>query len=284
MSYYVKIFDSPRSNSLPQSLEMKTLDLKKEHQNFFSIYRYHNFTSVLSKLKDVRDSQVWVEYSGNPFANLVITLALLFRRNKIALDCHNSAIERSKGKLLRFLTSISYLKIMNLAFKVRIIVHNDAIQRKLRTASVVYTPNPALPEVASLPNKNDVLFLCSLNSDEPQDLILAVCTELHALGYKVKVTGNPNKNKLQDLTPYLFDSFLSYEDYLSYLYNSHLSVCLSERAETLLYAPREALVLGVKCLINDSQVNQDFYKDKCFYSPLSSEQLVANITRILDEA
>ena len=81
----------------------------------------------------------------------------------------------------------------------------------------------------------------------------------------------------------MFDEYLTYDEYLTEVSSSKLTVSLTERAETLLFAPREALVLGVKCLINDTPINREFYQKKVFYSPLDFNSLFKNIRNILEE-
>lgn len=262
---------------------MQTVNLKSVNRSLLSIYRPSNLRTVHNTLREIKSSEVWVEYSGNPFANIVILLILLYQRNYVKIDCHNSAIEYTKGKFSRFLISKLYLNIIRFLFPIELIVHNGEIQKKLKGSIVVYTPYPKLPKLSKRKTQNDVLFLCSLNKDEPLILISSICAELKKMGHVVRVTGNPEKNNYPKLDEYLFDTYPSYEQYLDELYNSRLSVCLSERNETLLYAPREAIVLGVNCLINGSQVNKDFYKRKCFYTSLNQQQILECITKILDE-
>jgi len=282
MNYYVKIFDSPRSNILPETYSAKTIDLKIENQSLFAIYKLQNLRRVWVKLRDVRRANVWVEYSGNVFSSIIISFFLMILKNSLTLDCHNSAIEHTKGKSLRHLMSLLYLKIVQLAFGFKIVVHNKAIKKKVRAATVVHTPFPILPKVEKKSIENDILFLCSLNADEPMLLIMHLCMKLNEIGYRVRITGDPEKASIDELKEFMFDGYLSYDEYLVEVYSSKLTVSLTERPDTLLFAPREAIVLGVKCLINDTYINRDFYQKKVFYSSLDFNSMLDNIQTILE--
>ena len=131
MEYYVKIFDSPRSSILPKAYSARSINLIRENQSLFAIYKVRNFRCIWTKLRHVRFADAWIEYSGNPFSNIIILLILLFHRNSITLDCHNSAIEYTTGKPLRHRISLCYLKLVELFFKIKIVVHNDAVKKKL---------------------------------------------------------------------------------------------------------------------------------------------------------
>lgn len=281
LDYYVKIFDSPRSRVLPEALSAEVVDLANIHRTLFAIYKKRNLITLWNKLKTVRSSRVWIEYSGNPFANIIICVILYMNRNSITLDCHNSAIENTAGKHLRHIISLNYVKMVRFVLDVNVVVHNSAIEKQFKGARVFYTPFPKLPEVMVREHKNDVIFLCSLNDDEPMSLILRLCNALSKIGYKVRITGNPRKAPSIEFNNYMFDTYLSYEDYLSELYNSNLSISLTERSETLLFAPREAVVLGVKCLVNQSPINADFYQNKVFYTSLNYEDILLVITKLL---
>ena len=100
LDYYVKIFDSPRSRVLPEALSAEVVDLANINRTLFEIYKKRNLITLWNKLMTVRSSSVWIEYSGNPFANVIMCLILYINRNSITLDCHNSAIENTSGKLL----------------------------------------------------------------------------------------------------------------------------------------------------------------------------------------
>ena len=281
IDYYVKVFNSPRSRVLPEALSAEVIDLIGTHHTLLGIFKNGNLIKVWRKLRNVRSCYVWIEYSGNPFANIIISLILIFKGNSIALDCHNSAVEYTKGKLLRYIISIFYIKASKFILNAEIVVHNNAIKKKLKGAEVFYTPFPRLPKVYKRIDKNDILFLCSLNADEPITMISHLCQELTEIGYKAKVTGDPKKITSSRLVEFMFDPFLSYEDYLTELYNSRLSVSFTERADTLLFAPREAVVLGVRCLVNDSTINREFYQDRVFYTTMCYQNVLKNIIKLL---
>ena len=162
-------------------------------------------------------------------------------------------------------------------------MHNNAIKEKIIGSIVFYTPFPKLPKVDERTEKNDILFLCSLNADEPMMMILHLCKELTKLGYKARITGDPKKKTSNQLAEFMFDSYLPYEDYLFELYNTRLTVSLTERIDTLLFAPREAVVLGVRCLVNGSSINRDFYQNRVFYTTMLYEDVLKDIIKLLEE-
>ncbi|MDC0122161.1 hypothetical protein OAH99_00500 [Planktomarina sp.] len=283
MDYYVKIFSSPRSNTLPDEYDAQVIDLSPCHNSLFSIFESRNRFRVNKMLRKLKKSEIWIEYSGNLFANIYICYCLIWRKNKIFIDCHNSGIELTKGIRLRVLLSLFHLKILQSFSSIKLVVHNSAIQKKVPGSIVVYTPYPKLPKVKKRCDINDVLFLCSLNPDEPLDLILLLCKQLKELGFVAKISGDPFKVSRDIYGEFLFDTYLSYEEYLSELYNTKLTISLTNRFNTLLYAPREAVALGVTCLVNDSSTNKDFYKENVLYSPLDADLLLKNALRFLME-
>lgn len=283
MHYYIKIFDSPRSKSLPEMYSATTIDVTLENQSLFAIYKIKNLRSVWLKLREIRGADVWIEYSGNLFSNVIILLFLSILKNSITLDCHNSAIEPTKGKRLRYIISLTYIKFLQVVCRFEIVVHNSAVARTLRSANVIYTPFPKLRDVNKKNDQNDILFLCSLNADEPMALIFELCLQLRELGYRVCISGDPEKATMVELKEFMFGRYISYDEYLVEVKSSKLTVCLTERSETLLYAPREAIVLGVNCLINDSCTNRDYYQNRVFYSSLDYNNLLNNIQSILGD-
>ena len=87
--------------------------------------------------------------------------------------------------------SLFYLRILQSFSSVKLVVHNNAIHQKVPGSIVVYTPYPNLLLVKKRRKANDVLFLCSLNPDEPLDLILLLCKQLKELGFVAKISGDP---------------------------------------------------------------------------------------------
>lgn len=281
--YYIKIFDSPRSNILPDTLSARVINLKSVNRSLLDIFRVRNLVFTWRALKDVKFSNVWIEYSGNPISNMLIFCILLFNKNSISLDCHNSAVERTSGKLLRYKLSLLYIKMVQLFFSTHIVVHNHTIKQKLKSAEVFYTPFPKLPPVEKRVEKNDILFLCSLNTDEPMPTVFRLCQELSRQGYRARVTGDPKKISSNEFSEFMFDPYLDYNDYLTELNNSRLAISLTTRQDTLLFAPREAVVLGVRCLVNDSLVNREFYNNQVYYTAITFEEIMQNIMLLLEE-
>ena len=54
MEYYVKIFDSPRSSILPKAYSARSINLIRENQSLFAIYKVRNFRCIWTKLRHVR--------------------------------------------------------------------------------------------------------------------------------------------------------------------------------------------------------------------------------------
>ena len=97
----------------------------------------------------------------------------------------------------------------------------------------------------------------------------------------MKISGNPERIKNRYDSSFFFEHYLAYNDYLRELARSKLAVSLTTRESTLLFAPREAVGLGVQCLVNDSKTNRDFYGSKCSYTDLDGASLQDHISRSL---
>lgn len=276
---YISIYDSPRSSLLPEAIGAKRLKLTIHPKRFKVMEIFSGVT--MEKLNGIKNSECWLEYGGNPFSNIPLLLKLLKQKNKITLDCHNSAVEIEKSKLRRFIVNYFYLMALNKILGVNIIVHNRFIRLPFIAKAIKHTPYPKLTRSKDVKKNIDILFLCSLNSDEPLDLIFSLCKRFKAQGLKVKVTGNGKKVLQTGVEEFLFTKYLTYDKYLETLEKSKLAVCLSTRNKTLLFAPREAISLGVKCLVNDSRANRDFYNEKLFYSVLKSAALYEKISQIV---
>ena len=273
---YISVHNSPRSRILPKELGIENIRLEKSFSPIKSIYQ----TPLNVDLKKLPSKEsVLVEYDGNIFFNLWLVVFLKLRLNKVILDCHNSAIENQTGHFTRYLLNRIYLFSLDKISFVKIIVHNHAIQPRFIRSEVLETPYPKIP-IPKLPNSNfDIVFCCSLNSDEPLDRILKWCRELKIRGKSTLITGNYNKVKNRYDSEFFSEDFLSYNEYIEILAGCKLSVALTTREDTLLFSPRESIVLKTSCLINNSSVNRDFYGSKVSYLSLndSDEQIVDNI-------
>ena len=215
---------------------------------------------------EISTKKVFIEHDGNFLLNFLLTLK--FFKKEIYIDCHNSAVEREKGKLFRYLVNLVYLYFSKILFGVKIIVHNDSIMGSYPLESfVVTTPYPDLRQYVSEYKNNDVIFPCSLNSDEPIEAIIQTCNELQKKGYRSRITGNFKKlpKTIQNMGMPFFSGYISNESYFQLLGRSKIMVCLTNRKKTLLYSPREGIRLGLKVIVNSSQTNRDFYGKKLVY-------------------
>ena len=278
---YIKINKSPRSNILPKFYEVDLLDLdlkvniKTTAQNFFFIF---------SRLQNIEVStkKVLIEYDGNFLLNFLINIK--FFKKEMYLDCHNSAVENEKGKFLRYIINLVYLCFSKIIFKAKIIVHNVSIKNSYPLDSIVlHTPYPDMNRYLSKQKKNDVLFPCSLNSDEPIELIIRTCYELKKKGYKSQITGDHKKlpEKIQEKGKPFFSGYISDNSYFVLSGQSKVMVCLTNRKKTLLYSPREGISLGLKVIMTSSQANIDFYGKKAFYVD-SEDDLTKFIINVLE--
>ena len=84
-------------------------------------------------------------------------------------------------------------------------------------------------------------------------------------GLNVKITGDKNKVDKKYDHAFFFDSFLSYDEYIHAIRKSRKVVCLTTRNNTLLFSPREAISLNVKCFVTRNIANYEFYKDRVTY-------------------
>lgn len=262
---YIGINRSPRSDVLPKFYSIEALELnifvniRTTIPNFFKIIR------LLTEL-EVSTNKVFIEYDGNFLLNFLINLKF-FRKVKY-IDCHNCAVENEDGKFLRYCINLAYLLFSKLIFRAKLVVHNQSIMESYPLSSIVVnTPYPDLSQYRSDLKNNDVLFSCSLNSDEPIELIIQTCRNLKKLGYKTLITGDFKKisKKLQDMGAPFFSGYITKASYFELLSYSKVMVCLTNRKKTLLYSPREGISLGLTVIMSDNQVNRDFYGDKGIY-------------------
>lgn len=277
MPIYIKIFDSPRSKILPDAKGMTTISLIKYHNSLFSVFVGGNIIGIKDAIDGIKNDEVWIEFGGNIFSNFLILFLLVGHGNSIYLDCHNSALEYQSGKRLRYYLNAIYLKFVRF-IGVKIIVHNKSLLWQFPEAKLVHTPFPNIENVPFRSRKNDVIFLCSLNEDEPLSLIYGVALALDSIGLSVVVTGDPKKAGDHPIKGFMFSEFISHPDYLFELQNSKVAVCLTTRSRTLLFAAREAIVLEVPCIINESQTNRDFYGESCSYVSLD-EALIFKLVK-----
>jgi hypothetical protein len=276
IKYYVKIHNSPRSRILPKHYNLRLIDFVFNISLFKSIglhpYKLINNRKFFLPVK----SKVMIEYGGNIFLNTWIVIFNLKNKNNIVLDCHNSALENEKGHFLRFFFNRLYLIFLNKILRIKIVIHNDFIKPTFIKFFVIKTPYPKFSFSDIIKKEIDVLFLCSLNADEPLDLIIDLCSDLKSKGINAKITGDFKKVENNYNPEFFFQPYLSYDEYINVLRKSKKAVSLTYRKKTLLFAPREAIALGLKCYINDSDVNKSFYGDKVHYLNLSKPDEILN--------
>jgi hypothetical protein len=276
IKYYIKIHNSPRSRILPAHYNLELIDFVFNISLFKSIglfpYKLINNRKNILPIK----SNIMIEYGGNIFLNSWIILFNLKNKNNIVLDCHNSALENEKGHFLRFFFNRLYLIFLNKILGIKIVIHNDFIKPTFINFFVLKTPYPKFNFSDTVKKEIDVLFLCSLNADEPLDLILNLCTELKSKGIKSKITGDFKKVEKRYDSEFFFQPYLSYDEYIIALRKSKKAVSLTLREKTLLFAPREAIALGLECYMNDSEVNRTFYKNKAKYIDLTTPKEILN--------
>ena len=276
IKYYLKIHNSPRSRILPDHYNFQVIDF------IFNLSFSDSIGSLGFKLinnnKNILPSKsiVMIEYGGNIFLNSWIILFNLMKRNRIVLDCHNSALENEKGHFLRYIFNRLYLIFLNKILIITIVIHNDFIKPTFINFFVLKTPYPKFNFKDHVKKEIDILFLCSLNADEPLDLILNLCSELKSKGIKAKITGDFKKVEKKYDSEFFFQPYLSYEEYIITLRKTKKAVSLTLREKTLLFAPREAIALGLECYMNDSEVNRTFYKNKAKYIDLTTPKEILN--------
>lgn len=262
---YIAIHNSPRSRIIPRHFKIEAYFLESNFSPLKSIY----LTPLYLRLNSLpKRNSVMIEYDGNVFFNLWLILFLKYKGNTIALDCHNSAVERQINHLARYYLNVVYLFVLNRMFSVKVIVHNHSLKLHFIRSTVLETPYPdiILPKVPN--TKYEIVFCCSLNSDEPVDRILDWCNELKLNGRSVLITGDYRKVKDKYDSCYFSKKYLSYKEYIEIIAGCKLAVALSNREDTLLFSPRESIVLNTPCLVNDSKVNREFYKEKVMYVSL----------------
>lgn len=268
---YIGINSSPRSDTLPRFYNLRFLDFNLGINIKTTIPNILNIMPRLRKMK-VSTSRVLIEYDGNLILNFLLILKLFSK--DLYIDCHNCAVENEDGKATRYCINLIYLYCLKILFKANLVVHNDAIMEDYPLDSIVVnTPYPNLDRYISTEKNNDVVFSCSLNSDEPIEAIILACQELEKQGYKVRITGNFKKlsEKIQAMGAPFFSGYISKESYFKLLGQSKVMVCLTSRKKTLLYSPREGISLGLKVLMTSSQINKDFFGEQAIYIDLEDD-------------
>lgn len=275
---YIGVNKSPRSDNIPKFYKTAFIDFDLGVNVKTTIT---NIIRVLVHLKTVKivTRNVVIEYDGNLILNFLLILYLL--NKKIFIDCHNCAVEKEEGKRLRYIVNIIYLSIAKVLFRCKLIVHNNAVKKHYPLESfVVYTPFPDLSEFKTNVRNNDVIFSCSLNSDEPVDRIIQTCIQLEEKGFKSKITGNFKKlpYKMQINGARFFTGYISKPSYFEILAHSKVMVCLTNRENTLLYSPREGISLGLKVIISSNSVNREFFGSKGIFISLEDDmcELIEN--------
>tara|TARA_B100000965_G_C19600930_1_gene762576 strand:+ start:2562 stop:3569 length:1008 start_codon:yes stop_codon:yes gene_type:complete len=279
--FYLRLHKSPRSNALPNYLDIELIDIPLEVNIYKSISikvfcKLFNFFRLFEKR-----SKLIVEYDGNfiPIFCLVFSNLFFFKKYKIFLDCHvNSYID------INFYSHKTFIKlvviyIFKYIFRVETLVHNKNSLSIIKNS--IYCPSP-FPKIhfSNSENKtkildNDLLIISSMNKDEPIDEFIQTAKELDSLGYKVKITGDKNKLKLNiDEISKFFTGFLDRNEYLDLLQRSKIILAMTSRQYNLLFAPREALLNQKICIVNDSIENKEFYRELCFYSSPNHHSII----------
>lgn len=262
---YIGVNKSPRSEVLPNFYGIDFVDFNLDVNIWTTLL---NLLAVVKKSRSltIKTQAVFIEYDGNIFLNFILLCASYNR--DIYIDCHNCAVEREENKALRYYTNLVYLSFCRFFIKASLIVHNDAVKNAYPlTVTTVYTPYPQLEEYKAIEKRNDVVFSCSLNSDEPVELIIRLCGELAKKGFEAKISGDFTKlpPAIQEQGLPFFTGYMTKAAYLTLVAQSKVMVCLTSRDGTLLYSPREGISLGLSVIMNDSQVNRDFYGQKATY-------------------
>lgn len=275
---YIGVNKSPRSDSIPKFYKTGFIDFDLGINVKTTIT---NIFRVLAHLKTVKisTSNVVIEYDGNLILNILLILKLF--NKKVFIDCHNCAVEKEAGKYLRYIVNVIYLLAAKVFFRCKLIVHNTAVKHNYPLDScVVYTPYPDLSEFKTDEKNNDVLFSCSLNSDEPIECIIQTCMQLERKGFKAKITGNFKKlpDDIQVMGAAFFTGYISKRSYFEILAHSKVMVCLTNRENTLLYSPREGISLGLKVIISSNLVNKEFFGSKGIFMGLDDDlcELIEN--------
>ena len=263
---YIAVHDSPRSRIIPRHFKIDVIFIDFNFSPLKSVYQTPFYLRLNSLPKC---NSVMIEYDGNVFFNLWLMLFLKWKGNKVILDCHNSAVERQVNHLVRYYLNVIYLFILNRILGVKVIVHNHSIKLHYIRSTVFETPYPEIRLPKEPNTKYEIVFCCSLNSDEPLDRILDWCNELKLKGKSVLITGDFRKVKDKYDHYFFSKKYLTYSEYIEIITGCKLTVALTNREDTLLFSPRESIVLNTPCIINDSYVNREFYKDKVSYISLS---------------
>ena len=283
--FYLKLHSSPRSNSLPKSLGINSLDIPL-NENIYGSFSKKVKKELINFYRNIQNEKILIiEYDGNFIPILYLFWVNIIHKKgfKIFLDCHvNSYMDIKAFSFKTFAKKLIIYTFKNL-LNARIIVHNKKSLELFKGSTYCPTPFPRI-DFGSIEKRDlcDVFIISSLNKDEPIAEFIKVAKKLNSKGLKTFISGDIRKLKnYKALDKNLFSGFLGKNEFLEYIFNSKVIVAMTIRNNNLLYAPREAIQMSKMCLINDSDENIDFYGEICFYSSPNSESMLEKINEIL---
>lgn len=282
---YLKLHSSPRSNSLPKTLGISSLDIPI-NENIYGSFSKKVKKELIKFYRDIQNERTLIiEYDGNfiPILYLFWVNIIYKKRFKIFLDCHVNSYMNIKLLSFKTLTKRLIIYIFKSFLNARIVVHNKKSLKLFKGS--IYCPSP-FPRIDFDRNVKrdlcDVFIISSLNKDEPVNEFVKVAKKLNSMGLKTLISGDIEKlENNESLDKSLFSGFLNKNEFYEYILDSKVVVAMTIRKNNLLYAPREAIQMNKICLINDSEENIDFYGDICFYSSPNSELILKKIEKII---
>ena len=282
---YLKLHSSPRSNSLPKTLGISSLDIPI-NENIYGSFSKKVKKELIKFYRDIQNERILIiEYDGNfiPILYLFWVNIIYKKRFRIFLDCHVNSYMNIKSLSFKTLTKRLIIYIFKSLLNARIVVHNKKSLKLFKGS--IYCPSP-FPTIDFDRNVKrdlcDVFIISSLNKDEPVNEFVKVAKKLNSMGLKTLISGDIEKlENNESLDKSLFSGFLNRNEFYEYILNSKVVVAMTIRKNNLLYAPREVIQMNKMCLINDSEENIDFYGDICFYSSPNSELILKKIKKII---
>ena len=218
----------------------------------------------------------------------------LFRRGKLVIisDCHNKALKRTVGGLLK--RPFSFLKRFLLSSVDMIIVTNKLLVPKARSycgvVGVLRDPltdwkgkDLEIRKARKSATNPYVFFICSFDKDEPVDLILDVAKNIPSrLGIDVVISGNPAQAGITPETGNLpgvrFPGFMPEEEYRNTLFLAEAVVILTNDPDCLVCGAYESIGAKRPTILSETETLMSCFGGEALYTAHSTEAILAVIS------
>lgn len=246
------------------------------------------FICMFKTLKIIHKIRPNIVFAPNP--SIVLTFYLLLLRCvyhfKFVSDAHYAGIVAATGIVAAkgvkiFQTALNLCNRWADCVVVTTEGHRQFVEKIGGKGLICEDP---LPDISKYSEKEilygkSVLFICSFDIDEPFRQVFNTGKKLSRLGYKIYVSGNYQKAKI-DPIDYKEISFLGYvseEVFYSYLYKSNIILDLTENENCLLCGCYEAMVAERPLVTSDSMALRRYFTRGTIFTSHDEDSIVNSI-------